>query len=956
MSHREMSILKGAKPFLAINALILALSFLTCFRVVPGPDILGIFAAFYTLFILPGMLLSMLISDDRTVSLETICRIFFSSLVVVSFLICLGFIPGISYSSIAGACGGINVILLFLYYRKARSGKKVQQRSESTFVSEGKNDNPRYTAGKVILIIVLFISCYVFFFDSGDIGRDTDSFDHLSFIRRSVSTGEIFPADSFYKDGDGAAFDPRKGIWHPAVSLWVFLSDTTPQFLWRVIPSFVVFFILASFLFFATELLGSPARAALALVFLFLFYRGEGITWLTKVGYSRNIAQAIFWFDIALLLRFYKGKNIRYLIGALFLSAVGSAVHLAFVLLLAVSLGSILIYILLSRSGANWSRRFLASLPFLAMAVAIPLIVRARFTFSHFNMIHTHRQGMLILSDQLAIVDPVEILSSVGSVFFFALLIIPFFFRIAADVERRNLVGILFLVPVVLVLNPYTAFLLESKLNYLHYRILYAAPLMCMLVLGITGLFRILLFGRGTKAAIKMRMQDRQPDAGQRRDGKTNVFGLNVGRPKRNRFASLSTNVVKRLVAAAVLILFLFYPVRTAIVAITGSVRNILYPGDELDTAYRRLIELLGNEVPDNSVIVSDPQTSYIISAYTNHFIVVTLDQHCSPSDTLAVDRLEEVRTLFSPAVPISVSIPWLKRSAADYILVMGGLTDRSDFFRTVFPEEIELTVEKLRTCRDLLQEIPVTEDFLLFKVNQDSLDVAASSGECRATYTAPLQCERYQESNNISSERVRAYERGKGDNAFEHKRVETGRDDSVRESGELVEIMFEDEPCIILERATIDDKVLTPGDTLRGSLCWRVVKTPPYGLPIECVVRLDTTFPQGAYYRAWYGKQYRRKLERDNQILYRYTLFTPLRSGCTLPDQWGRGDRVGQDFSITLPVWMAHGVYDLRIKLFRLPYIPNRTISDYLLNEDSFHGERVASLRIGTDEEHRGQ
>jgi len=950
MSHREMSILKGARTFLVINATIVAISFLTCFRVIPGPDIIGVFAAFYILFILPGMLMSMLISDDRTVSLETICRIFFSSLVLVSFLICLGFIPGISYSSIAGACGGVNVILLFLYYRKASSSKKVLKRSKSTFVSEGKNDNLRYTGGKAILIIVLFIACYVFFFDSGDIGLDTDSFDHLSFIRRSVSTGEIFPSDSFYKDGDGAAFDPRKGIWHPAVSLWVFLSDTTPQFLWRVIPSFVVFFVLASFLFFATELLGSPARAALALVFLFLFYRGEGITWFTKAGFSRNVAQAIIWFDIALLLRFYKGKSVRYLIGAIFLSLIGSAVHLAFVLLLVASLGSILIYALLFRSGGNWSKRYLASVPFLAMAVAIPLIVRARFTFSQFNMIHTHRQGMLILSDRLAIVDPVEILSSVGSVFFFALLIIPFFFRIAADVERRNLVGVLFLVPVILVLNPYTASLLETRLNYLHYRILYAAPLMCILVLGIIGLFRILLLGRGTGAIGKMRTQDRHSSAGQRQDGETHAFGLNERRPKRNWFASLSANVLKRLVAAAVLIVFFFYPVRTAIVAFNGSVRNILYPGGELDTGYRELIELLGNEIPDNSVIVSDPQTSYIISAYTDHFIVVALDQHCSPSDPLALNRLEKVRTLFSPAVPLSVSIPWLGRSAADYILINGGLTDRSDFFRTVFPEEIELTAEKFRTCHNLLQEIPAPEDFLLFRVNQDSLDVAASSSECRVTYAAPLQCVGYQESNNLLSERVLAGERGDGEPAFDHKRVETGQDNSEKGSWELVEIVFEDEPHIILEHVAIEDKVLTPGDTLRGSFCWRVVKTPPYGLPIECVVRLDTEFPKGAFYRLWYGKQYRRKLERNNQILYRYTLFTPLRSGCTLPDQWERGDRVGQDFSIALPVWLASGVYDLHVKLFRLPYIPNRAVSDYLLNEDSFQGERIARLRIGTD------
>ena len=51
------------------------------------------------------------------------------------------------------------------------------------------------------------------------------------------------------------------------------------------------------------------------------------------------------------------------------------------------------------------------------------------------------------------------------------------------------------------------------------------------------------------------------------------------------------------------------------------------------------------------------------------------------------------------------------------------------------------------------------------------------------------------------------------------------------------------------------------------------------------------------------------------------------------------------QDFSLPLSPWMAPGTYEVRIKVMRRPYLANRSISDYLSNNDSLQGVAVAEV-----------
>ncbi|MCK4237401.1 MAG: hypothetical protein KAX38_09810, partial [Candidatus Krumholzibacteria bacterium] len=338
------------------------------------------------------------------------------------------------------------------------------------------------------------------------------------------------------------------------------------------------------------------------------------------------------------------------------MSMIGAAFHLVFALLLVTILGGFLIYVTFIKTGKKWRRRFWLSIPFQVLGLAVPLVVRARFTFEKFNLVHIHRQGMLILSDHLAVVDPLEIVSRMGIAFYFAVILSCFIFLVAPRRNPRNLVVTLFLFPVILVLNPLTASLLERQMGYLHYRLIYAAPASCLLALGVIGLFRILIFGRADSPQRKVFSRERSPVSRMLGHAESDSYRRSVGPTWYGRMASLCSGLARRLAAAAVIAIFLFYPVRYGMIMLKGSVDGILNGKGGIDERHRAFLEELNRKVPDHSVIVSDPRTSYLLSAYSDHFVVVTFDQHCSPTDLIALERIEAVRDILSPAFPFDRS------------------------------------------------------------------------------------------------------------------------------------------------------------------------------------------------------------------------------------------------------------------------------------------------------------
>ncbi len=849
--------------FLTLNISIVLLSLLTGLRIVPGPIIAGMALAFYSIIVLPGILLSDLLFGGAKADFEGITRIFLSGLSYACLFVCIGFIPGVTYTFIAVAYTA--ALIIALAYRGFSTGKvEGEKAADMVGVFSRREDySAREKKAMLAVFVLLFGICAAMLAGNGEIGVNTDAPDHISFIRRSLDGGGLLPGDSFYIGGDGVTFDPRKGLWHPVVSLWVWMADAAPHALWVMMPAFISFFAIVVFWFFAGELSGSIPVKALSVLFLILFFRADGLAWLTKLSYSRNIAQVVFWGTAGFMIRYLRTRRNRDLGMAAMTAAAGTAIHLSYFPILGVFLLGLAIYVSVPRWGGEWKGRFWKSVPLVLAAVALPLAVRLINFPEHPNMIHTHIQGMMEITPWLRVIDPAELLASMGSNFFFAVLIIPAFPLITSGYRRSRLVWVLFSVPALLVLDPLTATPLEKVAGYMHYRLLYAAPAMVYLALAVFGA------GRGALT------------------GRWKMEGDGGGWKRR---------IAVRSAGILLFVLFAAFFLRPSAEALPQRLSSMLKRADSRPGWSEAGLSDFLSVIPSGSVVASDPVSSYMISAFTDNYVTVILDQHCSPADTSALERVMRSRDMYSPALSDSIVMDRLLASGAGYLFIDCGPPAMEDFFGV--NSQVAGTVSALRFGSfNCLREIASRGTMRLFAVMPESAGLSGRS---------PAEA-----------------------------------DTCSEDEGALIG----DE--IVLEGLTVDDTACAPGDTVVITMCWRGGEKIDFGLPFYWTVRFDTDFRKGPFYREWYGKLYRRTVERRRGELYRYTVSGRISAGGRQPDMWKPGRKVSQEVRISIPYGMSEGDYAVRVSVERRAILPDRWLKDYFLNEDSYAGFIAGTLTI---------
>ncbi len=849
--------------FLIVNISIVLLSLLTGLRILPGPDSAGMALAFYSLIVLPGILLSDILFGGVKADFEGITMVFLTGLSASCLAVCIGFIPGITYPFIAVAYA--STIGIALVYRGIATSKDEYEKGMDLvgIFSRREDYSIREKKTMLVVFILLFGICTVMLAGNGEMGVDTDAPDHISFIRRSLNGGGILPGDSFYIEGDGTSFDPRKGLWHPVVSLWAWQADTEPHVLWIMMPAFLSFFAIVVFWFLAGELSGSIPVKALSVLFLFLFFRGDGFAWLTKLSYSRNISQIIFWGTAGFMIRYLRTQRGTDLGMAVVTSAAGTAIHLSYAPVLGVFLLGLMIYVSIARWGREWIGRFWKAVPLVSAAVALPLAVRLIHLTDRPNMIHTHIQGMMEIGAGLRVTDPAELIAGMGFPFLFAVLVIPIFPIMTSGYRRSRLVWLLFAVPALLVLNPLTATPLNMAAGYMHYRLLYAAPAMVYIALAVFGAGRGALTGRW------------RPESGDR---------------------GWKRRAVVHAAGALVFIMFVSVFLRPSAASLPAKMSSVLRHGAAGEEGSGELISDFLSDIPAGSVIAADPVSSYYISAFTDHFVTVILDQHCSPADTAAVDRARRSRDIYSPSVSDSIVLERILAGGAEYLFVDAGPPMMEDFFGVNSQESGIRSMLRFGSY-EFLGEIRSRGTMKLFTVDTSS-----------STYSDRVP--------NVTGACT-----GEGN-------IPVGEE-------------------IILGGFTMDAAAYAPGDAVVITVCWAETNQVEFGLPLYWTVRFDTDFRKGPFYREWYGKQYRRKVERKRGELYRYTVSGRLDGGGRQPDMWNPGERVQQEIRVRIPQGMANGVYTVRISVNRRAYLQNRHLKDYFLNEDTFAGYRAETVTI---------
>lgn len=699
---------------------------------------------------------------------------------------------------------------------------------------------------------------------------DTDSPDHIGTVRRIAKTRVVFPADAFFADAGAHGADPRKGLYHAWVAMVVRGSHVDPVDAWRWLPVFLIPVFLLAVAAFTLALTRSRMSALLAAVlFPLLFGGGLGGTELRETVYSTRVGEIAALLSAMALVRYVEDGGGRRLLFWAALGWTALAIHVWYALYFALAFG---VYglgtLLVRRDGATLSRFGLATLALAGPALPY-LLFRAGQAYGPQNEIHTEPQGLFYLADRLFTVDPQALWSWNGLGLVVALAATPWFWS-----RRHVSTGAIYLalVPwavVGIVLNPLVLPLAHAKLGYLVMRLIWIVPVIPMLATLVTALGERAVRGRGRGRAWAW--------AG------LAAFGL-----------------------------WLLPQVGQAVSLVTE--RRVLQAGEATrgPAPWMDVLAWLRHSYPGPRVLLSDPATSYSIPAYTGHYVSAFLDQHSSPNDPRALERILAARDILSPFVDERRTLELLRAWRADAVVVNQRFEQPIAFdYWSVSPALYGPTRAKFEAHPEWYRPVFSAAGATVYELTA-------------AARTGPLPAPR-EVARPSSGLQGRA-----GEHALSADRPAAG------------------ERGILLGGTTTDRPRYAPGDTVRVTTWWRRVgaePVPPGSYTI--FVRLDGHGYEGPLYRAAWQKPYRKLVERIQGRRWRLRESHRVLNGVWSPDQWRRDEVVRDSTAIVLPADMAPGEYTVTVKMTRLPHYPNTRLRDYLSDDDLYAGPSVGTIEI---------
>jgi hypothetical protein len=490
----------------------------------------------------------------------------------------------------------------------------------------------------ILLAALVVIVCALILRTGDPLTYTSDSPDHIAYIRTISTTHQVFPDRFYYAESGVLTRDIRKGMIH---ALWGAINALTGSpdvaAIWPLISIIGSIFLVVSLYCAGLVLFGSAALGLAAAALFVLYYQG-GLAGYQLVynasGYSFGKSFYILAFAfipgclasprpgalalIALSLLAATGTHIAHLAAALFVIAVFSLSSLV--------------------ASADDERRGLLKrrIPLLFAAAILPnlpyLLLRYLRDYAPNNPIHTHVQGVLYLTKNLYVMNPLTFFGAAGPLGALALVCVFVLWR-RARVERtlRLLLHGIVAVYLLLFVPLWYPFLLE-KMSYLLLRFEFAVPSMivCAYLIG----------------EIWKKLRGKNPELG--------------------RLPAVAGT------AAAVVLLAL-----PLVKTVSGFAYGEAVSSRLRAESYRNLddlFEFVNRECPRGSVIASDPITSFGIPAFTDDFAICPFDQHSTPNDSTAVRRIGDCRKLFRPGVPMTEIRSILDTYGAEYLVINGRI------------------------------------------------------------------------------------------------------------------------------------------------------------------------------------------------------------------------------------------------------------------------------------------
>jgi hypothetical protein len=358
------------------------------------------------------------------------------------------------------------------------------------------------------------------------------------------------------------------------------------------------------------------------------------------------------------------------------------------------------------------------------------------------------------------------------------------------------------------------------------------------------------------------------------------------------------------LAALAGLLLLLAPELRDAadVLAHPGAARR----RDEVASVlrWRAALAWMDARLPAGSVVLSDPATSYSVPMMTRHWVTTLVDQHSSPNDSLALDRILDARDALDPGEPYARLRAVVRRWGATAIVLNDQFSEipRLDYWA---PGHVWFVRARARldAAPAAFPRLYDHGDFVVYGIVPAALDTLRGGATARAY--------------------VRAWR--------------PAQDAGVRSAGAAV-------PGIVA--VTLAPASAAPGDSVAIVIDWHSPRALPAG-SYQVAVRFDRALPRGFAPPAWCAKPARKLLEKLRHERYRFREDHLPVGGDYGVDQW-RADQVVRDSTVVhVPFDVAAGDYQVQVAMLRQPHYPNYRLADYFFDRDYYSGVPVGTLLV---------
>ena len=156
---------------------------------------------------------------------------------------------------------------------------------------------------------------------------------------------------------------------------------------------------------------------------------------------------------------------------------------------------------------------------------------------------------------------------------------------------------------------------------------------------------------------------------------------------------------------------------------------------------WRTGIEALAARLPARAVVLTDPVTGYaVLPALSGLKATAVLDQHSSPNDSLAIERIVQARDVLSPAVPPRRRQGSRGPAGPAYVLVNGRFTEPTlSLYMTMDPRAL---AERQREFSGSAAwaEVAREDGFVVYRPLPDSAATTPDSaaGTVNSAFTGP--------------------------------------------------------------------------------------------------------------------------------------------------------------------------------------------------------------------------